>query len=148
MLLLFMATSAVADDASLKDSEKRLIEILDTYEQTCVQTGLRTNLANLFKPNTGDSAKACDPQNLENQITSVLSDTNDKTKSDSNYRQWYDESISRLKSIVNGHNSYSSSSLHKDIEKQFLNSSVINGLERDTEAKISTVRGFRTLHGN
>ena len=143
-----MATSAVADDGSLKDSEKRLIEILDAYEQTCVQTGLRTNLANLFKPNTSDSAKACDPIDLENQVTSVLSDTNDKTKSDFNYRQWYDESISRLKSIVNGYNSYSSSSLHKDIEKQFLNSRVINGLEKDTEAKISTVRGFRTLHGN
>ena len=146
--LLTIASSTFADERTLEDSKKYLNDLFEAYEQTCVQTGLITNLTTLLKSNTNGSNKECDARYLRNTVTSILSDTHDLESLDSSYRQWYEATINRSQSIINGKSGYSPSFNHKNIEKDFISSNVIKGVEEDIEPEISTARGYRTLHGD
>lgn len=148
VLLVIIATSVTADDRSLKDYDKKLNQVIETYTKTCGTTEILADLATLFKPNASNVAKECEPKKIESSIRSLLSETNDITRSDLEYRNWYNQWINRIGSIFNVQNPHSSSFSQKKIDIRSVSSSTIKGPDEDSKTKIVTPKGFRTISGD
>lgn len=148
VLLVIIATSVTADDRSLKDYDKKLNQVIETYTKTCGTTEILADLATFFKPNAGNVAKECEPKKIESSIRSLLSEANDITRSDSEYRNWYYQSITRIRSILDVEVPHSMSLSHTKIDIRSINRNTIKGLDQDSKPKILTPKGFRTLSGD
>ena len=142
-----MTTSTIADDRSPSDSDHKLNDILDTYSRTCLRAGFVAQLEMLVKPNISESLKRCDPSVLQNKVGSLLSDTVVPSVSDSAYREWYENSKSRLSSTVNLETTHSASAQFQEVTTQSIGENIIKGKDVLDEPTISTVKGYRTLDG-
>lgn len=146
-LLLVMTTATIADDGSPSDSDRRLNDILETYNKACLNAGFMAQLEILIKPNTIGSLKRCDPNVLQNKVRSLLSDTVDSRVSDSVYREWYEHSNRLLRSTANQNTSYPTSLQFQDITKQSIRENIVKGTETRDKPVLSTVQGYQTLDG-
>ena len=143
--LLIMATSTVADDTTPKDSDEGLNKMFETFNKTCLNAGLMTKLEVLLKPNMGEAMKRCDPSILQKKVTAFVSNTKDPTISDSAYREWYENSNSRLHRTVNLKTTRSTSLQFQDSNVRSIDNNFIKGKEVLNEPVISTAKGYQTL---
>ena len=147
VLLVIAATSVVADDRSTNHYDKKLDQLIETYNKTCGTTKILANLAAFFKSNASNLAKECAPKKIEGIIYSVLSEANNTTMSDLEYRNWYHQSITRIRSILDVEAPHSMSLSQKKIDIRPISRGTIKGLDEDSKPKILTPKGFRTLSG-
>lgn len=145
-LLLVMTTATIADDGSPSDSDRKLNDMFTTYNRTCLNAGFVAQLEMLVKPNASESLKRCDPGVLQNKVSSLLSNTVDSTVSDSAYREWYENSNSRLSSTVNPETTYSASSQFQEVTTESIGENIIKSKDAPDEPEILTVKGYRTVN--
>jgi hypothetical protein len=148
VLLVIVATSVVADDRSTNHYDKKLDQLIETYNKACGTTKTLANITAFFKSNASNLAKECKPKKIEGNIYSVLSKANNTTMSDLEYRNWYHQSITRIRSILDVDVPHSMSLSHKKIDIRSINRSTIKGLDQDSKPKILTPKGFITVSGD
>ena len=145
--LLVLSATALADSQALKGSDKKIADLLSTYSQGCQNESFLTNLEMLFRKSELNQPKHCDQRELNDNVTSILSKANDEKTSDSDYREWYGLSESRLRLVVNPVQ-LKLMQPFQGIKKRVTGSNIINDQDKPSERGIPTVKGYKTLGGN